>query len=197
MEFTQTNPLAFFAEWMAEAEQKSAVAYPNAMQLATVSKEGQPSVRTVLLKGFSPEGFSFYTNYESRKGRELLGNPKAALCFFWDKLERQVRVEGVVSRLSRQESEAYFQSRPRLSQIGAYASRQSEEIPSRAHLEAAVQKMEQRFPGTDPIPLPDHWGGFLLVPSLIEFWQQGEFRLHDRQEYRRQNQGWVSRRLSP
>lgn len=168
----------------------------NAMMLATVDASGKPSARTVLLKGVDERGFIFFTNYESRKGRELAGNPNAALNFFWSELERQVCVAGAVTKLSAAESEKYFRSRPRGSQIGAWASQQSSEIPDRATLEAEWQALEKRYPGE--VPMPPHWGGFVLKPERIEFWQGRPSRLHDRLCYQLQPDGsWRIARLAP
>lgn len=170
---------------------------PNAMALATVGQDGQPSVRTVLLKGVDARGFIFYTNYESRKGRELAGNPHAALVFYWSDLERQVCVSGVVTRLSREESEAYFRSRPKGSRLAAWASRQSAPVGNRAALEKAWSEVAARFPGDD-ISLPPFWGGYVLAPARLEFWQGRPNRLHDRFCYTRQADGrWMLERLSP
>jgi len=169
----------------------------NAMALATVGTEGKPSVRTVLLKGVDQRGFIFYTNYESRKGRELAGNPQAALVLYWPELERQVCIAGTVSKLPREESEQYFHSRPRGSQIAAVASHQSSPVPDRAILEAAFHQLNARF-ASEPIPLPGNWGGFVLDPERIEFWQGRASRLHDRFSYQRQSGGgWHVERLSP
>lgn len=168
----------------------------NAMTLATVSSDGIPSARTVLLKGVDARGFLFFTNYESRKGRELAGNPNAALTFFWPELERQVCVAGRVTRLPAAESEAYFKSRPRGSQLGAWASNQSSPVANRAALEKLWREAEARFPGA--IPLPPYWGGYALAPHRVEFWQGRPSRLHDRFSYARQPDGtWQRERLSP
>ena len=168
----------------------------NAMTLATVDKNGKPSSRTVLLKTVDERGFIFFTNYDSRKGRELAENPNAALTFFWSELERQVCVAGSVSKLPVAESEKYFRSRPRGSQIGAWASNQSEAVPARATLEANWRDLEKKFPGE--VPLPPHWGGFILSPERIEFWQGRPSRLHDRFNYSKQADGlWKIERLAP
>jgi len=168
----------------------------NAMTLATVDKSGQPSTRTVLLKSVDGRGFVFFTNYDSRKGRELVENPNAALTFFWPDLERQVCVAGTVTKLPVAESEAYFKSRPRGSRLAAWASNQSEVVPDRAALEAKWRELERKFPGE--IPLPPNWGGFVLKPERIEFWQGRPSRLHDRFSYTRQpDNSWQLDRLSP
>ena len=168
----------------------------NAMTLATVDSGGQPSTRTVLLKGVDQRGFIFFTNYDSRKGHELAANPRAALTFFWPELERQVCVAGVVEKLSREESEVYFKSRPRGSQIGAWASHQSQPVENRAALEKIWQEVAAKFP--NEIPIPPNWGGFVLQPTRIEFWQGRPSRLHDRFSYTKQTDGsWKLARLSP
>ncbi|RZA09464.1 MAG: pyridoxamine 5'-phosphate oxidase [Proteobacteria bacterium] len=197
LHYLAKNPFQQFHDWFKEAEVGSGMKYPNSMSLATADKEGRPSVRIVLLKGLSAEGFVFYTNYESRKASQLEENAHAALCLFWDKLHRQVRVEGRVERVSRATSQEYFNTRPRLSRIGAWASHQSQPIGSRAELEKQVHEMEERFRGQEEIPVPEHWGGYVLHPTRLEFWQEGEFRLHDRFTYEKEGDGWKVARLSP
>jgi pyridoxamine 5'-phosphate oxidase len=214
----QENPVAQFEAWFREAcgaksqsrWRKIGVALhklwsaicnhrpadTNAMTLATVDAAGKPSTRTVLLKTVDERGFIFFTNYDSRKGRELSANPNAALTFFWSDLERQVCVAGSVTKLPAAESENYFKTRPRGSQIGAWASQQSEAVPDRAALEAKWRELEKKFPGA--VPLPPNWGGFILQPERIEFWQGRPSRLHDRFQYSLQaDGGWKLQRLSP
>jgi pyridoxamine 5'-phosphate oxidase len=169
----------------------------NAMTLATADKDGRPSARIVLLKGLNSRGFIFYTNYDSRKGRELAQNSAASLVFYWGEQERQVCVAGLVERLPVEESEAYFKSRPRGSRIGAWASRQSEVVRDRAELEARWREIEAKYPGQE-IPKPENWGGFVLRPARIEFWQGRPSRMHDRFRYSRQaDQSWAIERLAP
>lgn len=190
------DPIEQFREWFSQALETD-VHEPTAMTLATASPDGRPSARMVLLKGIEPEGFVFYTDYRSRKARELEANPHAALVFFWPELERQVRVTGVVRRVTAAESEAYFRSRPPGSRIAAWASRQSEVLQSRAELEDRIREMRERFADGE-IPLPPHWGGYRLEPETIEFWQGRESRLHDRIRYSRLSDGgWRTERLSP
>ena len=190
------DPIRQFARWFEQARRTTS-GEVNAMTLATATPDGIPSARVVLLKEFDERGFVFYTNYESQKGRELAQNPRAALVFYWPDLERQVRVGGTVERVSREESERYFGSRPFASRIGALASRQSEVLPGRAELEARVRDLSLEYKGRD-VPLPPTWGGYRLVPSSLEFWQGRPSRLHDRLRYTRAANGtWTIDRLSP
>jgi pyridoxamine 5'-phosphate oxidase len=190
------HPIDQFAHWFIEAL-NSQLLEANASFLATASPDGRPSVRTVLLKGYDHQGFVFYTNYESRKGREIDLNPQAALLFNWLELERQVRIEGTIEKVSEVESRAYFQSRPRGSQIGAWASPQSRVISDRDVLEQRVQEIERQYEGLDTLPLPPHWGGYRIQPDWMEFWQGRESRLHDRIVYQKTEHGWTIERLAP
>ena len=190
------NPFTLFDQWFKNA-QESEPEDPNAMALATVDDTGLPDVRMVLLKGYNEAGFVFYTNLASRKGVELAANPKAALCLHWKSLRRQVRIRGSVDSVSDAEADDYFQSRPRLSRIGAWASRQSQPLESRFALEKAVAVQTARF-AAGPIRRPDFWSGYRIVPETIEFWREAAFRLHDRVLYRRQAAGnWSRTRLYP
>ena len=189
------DPIEYFERWFEDAK-RSGLFLPEAVCLATAAPNGTPSARMMLLKGVDQRGFVFFTNYESRKGDELTGNPRAALVFHWAILERQVRVEGPVERISPAESEAYFRSRPRGSRVGAWASRQSAPLASRFELEQRVREIETRYPG-DAVPLPPFWGGFRLRPAVIEFWQGRLNRLHDRLRYARSGDGWSAERLYP
>jgi pyridoxamine 5'-phosphate oxidase len=189
------DPIAQFAAWFADA-QAAEVEEVNAMALATATRDGLPSARVVLLKGFDERGFVFFTDYRSRKGMELEANPRAALVLCWSELERQVRISGSVTRTSKEESEAYYRSRPLGSRLGAWVSHQSQSIPSRQTLEAGLREVEQRF-GTGEVPLPPYWGGYRVRPEMIEFWQGRENRLHDRIRYVREAGGWRIERLAP
>jgi len=194
-ELRTRDPIEVFREWLAEAE-ASEPNDPTATALATVDTAGNPSVRMVLLKGLDERGFAFYTNFESRKGQELLAQPRAALCFHWKSLRRQVRVEGPVEIVSDAEADAYFHSRARVSQIGAVASDQSRPLASRATLEARVAGIEAMLDGVE-VPRPPNWSGFRVIPQAIEFWKDGAFRLHDRILFTRQGLDWATERLYP
>jgi pyridoxamine 5'-phosphate oxidase len=189
------NPMLQFKKWFTDALE-SQLYEPNVMTLATSDPYGKPSARIVLLKGFDEHGFNFYTNYDSKKGQELKENPQAALVFFWPELERQVRIEGMVSKLDPQISEDYFHSRPKGSQIGALVSPQSEVIASREALEQKVIEMKQQYADIE-VPRPDHWGGYLVEPQHIEFWQGRPSRLHDRISYDLVDGNWIINRLAP
>lgn len=189
------DPMELFAEWFHEAED-AGVDVPETMTLATADSDGAPSARMVLLKGADEEGFVFYSGYVSRKAGELERNPRAALVFYWRLLGRQVRVEGRVERVSEAESAAYFATRPRGSQIAAWASQQSKALAGREDLDRCYAELEREYDGRD-VPLPPHWGGFRLRPEAIEFWQHRDNRLHDRIRYTRAREGWRSELLSP
>ena len=189
------DPIAQFAVWFDEAI-KSEIVDANAMSLATASGDGAPSVRTVLLKDFSQHGFVFFTNYESDKGRDLAANPRAELLFYWSELERQVRISGKVSKVTREESEAYFHSRPLDSQIGVWASAQSREVESRAALEEAFRAASEQY-AHQVVPMPTYWGGYRVAPERLEFWQGRAGRLHDRLLYTKSAAGWDRVRLAP
>ena len=188
------DPLTMFQRWYHDAV-AAAVYEPNAMVVASVSGDGRPSARLVLLKGFGADGWVFFTNLGSRKGEELVANPRVALLFPWHPLERQVRVEGVASVLDRAEVTAYFHTRPRGSQLGAHASHQSREVGSRAELDEAWAAADAAYPGE--VPVPEEWGGFRVVPEVVEFWQGRPGRMHDRLVYRRTDDGWTTHRLAP
>jgi pyridoxamine 5'-phosphate oxidase len=189
------DPFRQFERWFQEAE-GAKVIEPNAATLATATADGRPSARTVLLKGIDGRGFLFFSNYQSRKGRELEVNPWATLAFPWLAMERQVIVEGRVTRISREESETYFHSRPRASQLGAWVSAQSTIIPGRKALEDGFKAIEHKYAGQE-VPLPPHWGGWRLAPESVEFWQGRRSRLHDRLRYQRSKDGWTVERLAP
>jgi pyridoxamine 5'-phosphate oxidase len=190
------DPIVQFRTWW-EQVLASERDQPEAMTLATATPDGAPSARLVLLRGFDERGFVFFTNYDSRKGQELAANPRAALVFYWAELDRQVRIEGPVERVSAAESDAYFQGRPRGSQLGAWVSAQSSVVPGRAYLEERMQEVAARY-GAGPVPRPPHWGGYRVAPLLMEFWQAQPNRLHDRLRYRRlESGGWALERLAP
>lgn len=189
------SPFDQFHKWF-QAAIDAKISQPNAMALATASADGEPSARMVLLKDVDDHGFTFYTNYESTKGKQLSQNRRAALLFHWPELERQIRIEGFVERLTHEESLRYFESRPRKSRIGAWASRQSEIIESRSFLEEQFHRFEKQF-ANSIVPLPDYWGGYRLIPHRIEFWQNKPSRLHDRISYGRHGDSWKIVRLSP
>ena len=190
-----TDPLVLFDQWLAEAR-TSEINDPEAMALATADERGQPSVRMVLLKGHGPEGFTFYTNEQSAKGEQLTSNPKAALLFHWKSLRRQVRVEGSVERMSGAEADAYFATRGRDSQIGAWASDQSRPLERREIFEQRFEEVRRQFEGRD-VPRPPHWGGYRVVPERIEFWTDRAHRLHERHLFVRHDTGWIEGLLYP
>lgn len=192
------EPVALFHQWFQQA-MDAAISEPNAMTLATVNAEGWPSARIVLLKGVSIEGFEFYTNYNSRKAAEIEQNPHVSLVFLWKELERQVRINGIAEKVLFEKSQTYFQSRPRGSQIGAWASPQSQVIADRHILEDAADKIAGQYENVDPLPCPEHWGGYIVKPVEIEFWQGRPDRMHDRFVYRKKEKGtgWSIDRLAP
>jgi len=189
------NPFKQFEIWFEEAK-NIGLKDPNAMNVASCTKDGKPSSRMVLLKGYDEDGFIFYTNYTSRKSEEILSNPKVALNFFWDALEKQIRIEGEIIKVDAKTSDAYFASRSRLSQLGAHASNQSSIIKNYDELTNKLNKAEEKFKDKI-IPRPDHWGGFIVKPETIEFWQGHDGRLHDRLKYKKEKNDWVVYRLSP
>ncbi|MDJ0755683.1 MAG: pyridoxamine 5'-phosphate oxidase [Ardenticatenaceae bacterium] len=194
---TPLRPIDLFQEWL-EAAVAADIVEPNGMAVATATPDGHPSVRIVLLKGYDEAGFVFFTNYLSRKGQEIAANPHAAATFWWTALERQVRIEGKIEKLAAAESDAYFQSRPRGSRLGAWASPQSDVISDREMLEEKLTALHLQYGEEIPIPRPDHWGGYRLKPQVIEFWQGRPNRLHDRLQFRRtQNGEWQRVRLAP
>ncbi len=191
------DPIRQFAAWYDDAV-AAGIPEPEAMTLATATRDGQPSARIVLLRGFDARGFCFFTNYESHKGRELSANPHAAVVFHWTELERQVRIEGRIEKTTDAESDVYFNSRPSASRIGAWSSPQSEVITDRAALEALFARFQSEHPDDTAIPRPAHWGGYRLIPERIEFWQGRRSRLHDRIRFRRSDEGiWIIERLAP
>lgn len=194
-----SDPLVQFQRWFLQAQATGVPDWfeANAMTLSTADSDGHVTSRIVLLKGIEEGQFIFYSNFTSAKGRQLDKNPTAALCFYWPHLQRQVRIQGDVDRISRRRAEAYFHTRPRASQLGAHVSEQSSEINSRGVLDSAMQRLESLYPEGETIPMPDHWGGYGVRPSYLEFWQGRTSRLHDRVVYRRQPDGWRIARLAP
>ncbi len=190
------DPFSHFAAWFADAE-ASEPNDANAMSVATCTPDGKPSVRILLLKGFDSSGFAFFSNLQSRKGGELLANPHVALTFHWKSLRRQVRVEGPVTQVSDADADAYFNSRPHGSRVGAWASLQSSELDARETLEGRVKEFSAKYPESGPVPRPPHWSGFRLAPETVEFWQDMPFRLHDRLVYTRSGSGWTTKKLYP
>ena len=185
-----------FHKWFEEARIEDVVE-PNAMIMSTINKDGHPTSRTLLLKGLEEDGFLFYTNYNSDKAKEIANNPNISLCFLWKKVQRQVRIMGVASKTTKAQSEAYFQSRPKGSQIGAWVSPQSEVIENKEYLAKRKEEMMEKFKDVDTVPLPDFWGGFKLIPNQIEFWQGRPDRLHDRLRYTQVNGSWKIERIAP
>ena len=194
-EIAEDEPFAPFERWFALATTSEPLA--ETMTLATATRDGMPSLRAVLLKGADPRGFVFYTNFASRKAEELFANPQAALCFHWKSLARQIRIEGMVSLVSDDEANAYFASRPRDSQIGAWASDQSRPLAERGALEARFAEVARQYAGSTAVPRPDYWSGFRIRPERVEFWQERPFRLHDRVLFTRDGEAWRKTRLFP
>lgn len=190
------DPMEMFYRWWDDAID-SEISEPNAMTLATVNNLGQPSARIVLLKEASSEGFEFYTNYNSQKAKDIDANPKVSVVFLWKELERQIRIDGIAEKLSKEKSQLYFQSRPRGSQIGAWASPQSQIIPDRKFLDSEADRISDKFENVDPLPVPDHWGGYVINPHTIEFWQGRPDRMHDRFRYLKNDDAWIIQRLAP
>ena len=190
-----TDPFSIFSEWYQEAIE-AGIKDPSIMTLATVNGEGKPGARIVLLKSFDKNGFVFYTNYQSRKGMDLEQHPRAALVLHWRETGHQVRIEGASEKVPASVSDRYFKSRPRGSQLGAWASEQSREIPSRASLEKSLKRCELEF-REQPVPRPPHWGGYRVIPDKIEFWSDRESRMHDRMHFEKTDKGWVVKRLAP
>ncbi len=189
------KPIELFEEWFEEAK-KNEFNDPNAMNLATISSDGKPNSRIVLLKSYDDNGFVFYTNSKSKKGKAIKNNSSVALNFHWKTLQRQIRIEGDVSQISKSEADEYYNSRPLGSKIGAWASLQSEELDDRSTLAKRVKEFEKKFSNND-VPRPSYWNGYLVKPNLIEFWQEMSFRLHDRLEFKKEKENWVSRKLYP
>jgi pyridoxamine 5'-phosphate oxidase len=189
------NPFQQFEKWIREAISADVIE-PHAMSLATVGRDVQPSSRIVLLRDFGPKGFVFFTNYNSRKGHEILTNPHASLLFFWPQVERQVRIEGILEKVNADVSDAYFKSRPRESKLGAWVSEQSQPVKDKDILKQKFIELSEKYPGEE-VPRPSYWGGYLLKPSVMEFWQGRPGRLHDRIQFSMVNRNWIMRRLSP
>lgn len=190
------DPMEFFQYWMEDAL-SSDEPEPTAIQLATVDAHGQPSLRVVLLKGFDARGFQFFTNYNSKKGQEIEENDRVALCLLWKSQQRQIRIEGKAMKMDKVESEAYFQSRPKDSQVGAWASSQSDEMKNASDLVDRFKEISEQYADAEVLPCPEHWGGYVVAPTAIEFWQGRQSRLHDRFRYEKEGDTWTSRRLWP